>query len=92
MPSREEIVEWLRDAETLAKIWRNECDIRGLPRQANGIDQDAQLLHKRASQVAAMRCETCKHYDDTYQICEVIGPSERYIPESFGCFHHEQRE
>jgi hypothetical protein len=94
MPTREEIVEWLQEAETLAKIWRNECDIRGLPKQANGIDQDAQLFRKRAAQVAAMRCETCAkkitsnpfyHRSGTFLV--------EHCPwqESGGCFHHEQK-
>lgn len=60
MPTNKKIAGWLREASTLAKIWRNECDLRGLPMQSNGIDKDVQLFEKRAAQVEQSTTGQCK--------------------------------
>ena len=92
MPSREEIVEWLREAEAVLKDY--ETILEGTGRRTAA--HDIQCLHEdfaeRAAQVSAMRCETCEHYDKQHQLCEVVGGSELLIPGYFGCFSHELKE
>ena len=81
MPSREEIVEWLREAGVTAEML--------YAKTKNPDDDRMNLFFERAVQVSAMRCETCKYYDKQHQLCEVVGGSELLIPVYFGCFSHE---
>lgn len=102
-----EVADWLREASTLAKIWRNECDLRGLPMQSNGIDKDVQLFEKRAAQVKAMTCDGCMWWDNspwqvTPQTRLCMFPEKRSSAEScgfindcgskFGCIHWEEKK
>ena len=77
MPSRDEIVAWLREA---GKDAEQTMPFANEP------------WEKIAAQVEAMRCETCKYYDKQHQLCEVVGGSELLIPVYFGCFSHEPKE
>lgn len=85
MPSRKEIVEWLReDADNFEMIGTEFLGKKTLT-------EYAEKMRQRAAQVSSMRCETCKHYDKQHQLCEVVGGSELLIPGYFGCFFHEQK-
>lgn len=90
MPSREEIVEWLREAEAVLKDY--EAILEGTGRRTAA--HDIQCLHEdfaeRAAQVASMRCETCRKdfivtgSDGDWLLCPWIGCG--------GCFSHESKE
>jgi hypothetical protein len=89
MPSREEIVDQLNKAADIFEM----IGIEFLGKQA--LKDYADKMRKLAAQVAAMRCETCKHYEvhgdgtwcfnPKYPMCFIVKPD-------FGCFHHEQKE
>ena len=51
MPTNKEIARWLRNAETLANMWRNECSARGLEMQAEGLHRDVLFFNERAALV-----------------------------------------
>lgn len=92
MPSREEIVQAL-------KIAAVSCGVFGEHSKAKG-------LKDLAAQVSAMRCETCKWWDNSpWQVSPetrlCLFPEKRGNAESwsgmtecgpkFGCFHHEPK-
>lgn len=60
MPSREDIAEWLREAEAALKDYENLLEGTG----KRIASHDIQCLHEdfaeRAARVEEMRCETCK--------------------------------
>jgi hypothetical protein len=88
MPTSKDISGWLREAETLAKIWRNECIQRGLPQMASGLDRDADKFHDRAAIVEKMRCKTCEWWTSPYgcKIISIMGNKK-----DFSCCHWEGR-
>lgn len=92
MPSREEIVEWLKEAAVLAKQVSRYQHAIGAVRSSDETASIIRKFEKRAAQVSAMRCETCKHYDKQHQLCEVVGGSELLIPGYFGCFYQRTKE
>ena len=89
MPSRDEIAEWLREAEAALKDYE-------LLAGTSFLSHEIQCLHEdfayRAKQIENMRCETCERYvpgeDDeacTFNQIEYQGPG-------FGCFFHKPKE
>ena len=88
MPSREEIVGWLREVEQEYKQLASD-----IKHPFNRVALKAQIKWgKRAKQVENMRCETCERYvsgeDDeacTFNQIEYQGPG-------FGCFFHKPKE
>ena len=86
MPSREEIVEWLREAGVTAEML--------YAKTKNPDDDRMNLFFERAAQVAAMRFETCAKKVTAKPF---IHNSNSYLVEHCpwqdcgGCFHHEQK-
>ena len=86
MPSREEIVGWLKkEGDSTSKIW---ADLIG-PERA---EEKAAKWYQRAAQVENMRCETCDRYvtgeDDEACTFNQI----EYQGLGFGCFVHKPKE
>lgn len=94
MPSREEIVEWLLEAEAILKDYESLLENIGR-RMAS---HDIQCLHEefaeRAAQVSDMRCETCAKKVTAKPF---IHNSSSYLVEHCpwqdcgGCFQYEQK-
>ena len=84
MPTREEIVEWLLQSESQINNWVGQS----LPHPSAIVGYlDAETFRQRAAQVAAMHCETCKHY--TLQCyCSI---HDCVFASNEGCFHHEPK-
>lgn len=90
MPSREEIVEWLREAADSFEMIGTEF----LGKKT--LTEYAEKMRQRAAQVSAMRCGTCELYDSgtDYATDCCLHPSISISNQgkNFGCFAHEQKE
>lgn len=81
MPSREEIVEWLKkEGDNTVLFWVN---IIGTKR----AKEKASIWYNRAAQVENMRCENCNKVSDCVAYL-VIGQDAK----DFGCFSYEPKE
>lgn len=78
MPSREEIVSWLRQA--------------AVEISPDGIDPRYDVFMERAAQVSAMRCETCKWSDEPIVESVMCLSLDKRSNKNFGCFSHKPRE
>lgn len=83
MPSREEIVEWLREAALIADyaVIMNSLNPSGVPVKKS-------VFHERAAQVESMRCETCAH---RYYTSSCSKYNQHILGLKDGCFSHEQK-
>ena len=87
MPTREEIATWLREqAAKEDRIWA-ELSPESAARRSGRWEQ-------RASQVEAMRCETCER--EYERIHDPMGEIEKVIECPWrgcgGCFNHEEKQ
>ena len=86
MPTREELASWLREAG------RNDVALARMHGAGPGAESFYPLWEQRATQVEAMRCETCQHgYDFDYECRNLDTEIENCGPND-GCFHHEERK
>jgi len=79
MPTREEIVAWLREAAEHG--------------DRMGYKHLSAYFQKRATQVENMRCETCKYWKEDLKwnkdkVRECTWMGEKMTPPAYGCFNH----
>ena len=89
MPSREDVVEWLREAALTERSLAIGAKTGAIP--AHFYDEciaNAVKFEQRAAQVSAMRCETCKKEAVYTGIDEWVACPWSC---SGGCFHYEQK-
>ena len=86
MPSKEEIVEWLREAALIS-------DYSAMLHTLKPSDKPVKksVFHNRAAQVSAMRCETCKHHSPVNNNLLWCARWHYPFPPDHGCFSHEQK-
>lgn len=96
MPSREEIVAWLREAaEGYSQMVRQYHKL-GWDDHKLDAKIMANKFEKRTDQVLALRCETCELYDPgtDYATNCCLHPSISISNQgkNYGCFHYEQKD